>query len=131
MAAWLFQTVDRSRIELIETGRVEHWCVRRYRSEMQEGDIVLIWHGGSPAVRGVHGWGRLVAAPHTDPTNHTAQVDVRYEQRIAPFLSAIELRKHPTLHALPVLQMPRATNFRLDNAQAAALVDLISVASHM
>lgn len=128
MPAWLFQTVDKNRIELIEREYVDRWCVRRYCHEMQRGDLVFIWLGGSAAVRGVHGWGKLVVAPCTDSANLAVHVDVCYEQRAAPFLPATTLRCHPVLDTLPILHMPRATNFRLEAAHVTALADLLNIA---
>jgi hypothetical protein len=125
MPAWLFQTVDRNRIELIERGYMDRWCVRRYRRQMQRNDVVFVWLGGSPTVRGVHGWGKLAAAPY--PDGQAFFVDVRYDQRARPFLPVIALRSHPVLHTLPILHMPRATNFRLATEQAAALADLLNM----
>ncbi len=126
MTAWLFQTMDKSRIELIECGYVDRWCVRRYRSDMQRNDVVFIWLGGSPAVRGVHGWGRLAAAPYLG--EQVFFVDVQYDQAVTPFVPAIALRSHPILHTLPILHMPRATNFRLEDEQVAALASLLNMA---
>ena len=127
MTTWLFQTIDPERIKAIRAGHVERWCVRRYRLEMQRGDMVFIWLGGAPTVRGIHGWGNLASVPYIDSVDRAFHVDVRYEQRAAPFLSAVALREHPILHTLPVLSMPRATNFRLDDEQAATLADLLAM----
>jgi hypothetical protein len=127
MHAWLFQTIDPGRIEALEAGRIERWCVRRYRHEMQGGDVVFIWLGGSSAVRGVHGWGKLVAAPY--PDEQAFFVDVQHHQAATPFLPAIALRNHPVLHTLPILHMPRATNFQVEDAHAAALADLLNIAA--
>jgi hypothetical protein len=130
MTAWLFQTIDPGRIEMIKAGHVEQWCVRRYRREMQPSDTVFIWRGGSPAVRGIRGWGRLVSAPYYTAEDRTVHVAVRYEQRLAPFIAATTLREHPILHTLPILHMPRATNFRLNDEQAAALVDVLGITTN-
>ena len=127
MRAWLFQTVDRRRIELIAPGRTERWCVRRYRHEMQPGDLVLIWLGGARHERGIHGYGRLISAPYTTPDETTYHVDVEYDRRLTPLVPAAVLRAHPLLHALAILHMPRATNFRLDHVQAQALTELIAL----
>jgi hypothetical protein len=131
MTAWLFQTIDPERIKAIRTGQVEHWCVRRYRLEMQPNDTVFIWRGGAAPVRGIHGWGNLVSAPYTDAADRAFHVGVRYEQRATPFLPAVVLREHPILHTLPILHMPRATNFRLGDEQAVALADLLGIATQV
>ncbi len=127
MPAWLFQTVDRNRIELIERGYMDRWCVRRYRRQMQRNDVVFVWLGGSPTVRGVHGWGKLAAAPY--PDGQAFFVDVQYHQATPPFLPAIALRNHPSLHTLPILHMPRATNFKIEDAHAATLASLLHIAA--
>lgn len=130
MPAWLFQTIHADRIEAIEAGHVERWCVRRYRHEVQGGDTVFIWLGGSAAIRGIHGWGKLVSDPYPAWPDRTVHVDVCYEQRATPFLSAIALRSHPVLYTLPILHMPRATNFRLEDAHMAALANLLNIATN-
>jgi hypothetical protein len=119
--------LDRSRIQAIRAGQVEPWCVRRYRHEMQPDDLVLIWLGGAPNVRGIHGWGRLVSIPHSLPDHITYHVEVRYEQRLTPFLPATALRDHPVLAGLTILHMPRATNFRLSDVEREAIVGMIGL----
>jgi hypothetical protein len=129
MTAWLFQTIDPGRIEMIKAGHVEQWCVRRYRHEMQPSDTVFIWLGGAAPVRGIHGWGDFASVPYIDAADRAFHVDVRYKQRITPFINVDVLREHPILHTLPILRMPRATNFRLDNHQVAALADVLKMAA--
>lgn len=129
MTAWLFQTIDSARIEVIEAGHVERWCVRRYRHEMQRGDKVFIWLGGAPSVRGIHSWGDLASILGINAADRTFHVDVRYKQHLTPFIAATTLREHPILHTLPVLHMPRATNYRLSDQQAAALADVLRIAT--
>jgi hypothetical protein len=121
----MFQTVDHNRIEAICAGQMEPWCVRRYRHEMQAGDPVFIWLGGSPQVRGIHGWGKLLSGPYNVPADRTYHADVQYTQRLTPFLPATALREHPVLAGLTIFHMPRATNFRLSDEEMQAIEEMI------
>ncbi len=127
MRGWIFQTIDRDRVAAIRAGESDRWCVRRYRHEMQRQDLVFIWLGGSPHIRGIHAWGVIASDLSIEPAEISYHVDVQYKERLIPFIPAAVLRDHPVLSSLAILHMPRATNFRLSYEEVLALEEMIGL----
>lgn len=127
---WLFQA-DPSRFDLdamLTTQRDEtlDWSVSRYRSEIRAGHRMLLWEAGPK------GGLRAVCTILTDvyeldePDEFGAvKVDFAIERLISPPVEREVLRAHPVLSKLDVLQMPRATNFRVSAEQWQALRGLL------
>ena len=127
---WLFQA-DPSRFDLdamltTQEDETLDWSVSRYRSEIRAGHRMLLWEAGPK------GGLRAVCTILTDvyeldePDEFgSVKVDFAIESLIRPPVEREVLRAHPVLSQLDVLQMPRATNFRVSTEQWQALRDLL------
>lgn len=125
MRGWIFQTIDRERVATIQAGRSDRWCVRRYRHEMQRHNRVFIWLGGALHIRGIHAWGVIASDPSIGSAETGYHVDVQYEGRVIPFVSAAALREHPVLAGLTILHMPRATNFQVSHEEMHVVMEVL------
>jgi hypothetical protein len=92
---------------------------------MEPDDKVFFWLAGEPEIRGIYGRGRLISRPYSKPDWDSHGVDVRYEQRVDPHVSADVIRADPDLADLLILRAPQATNFLLSATEAQALNRLI------
>jgi hypothetical protein len=127
---WLFQA-DPSRFDLDEMLATQqdetlNWSVSRYKSEIRAGHRMLLWEAGPT------GGLRAVCTILTDvyelaePDEFgSVKVDYAIERLISPPIERDVLRAHTVLSKLDVLQMPRATNFRVSTEQWQALRGLL------
>ena len=127
---WLFQANPKQwslseNLSQMPPGHVENWVVTRHRKDMQPGDAVVLWEGGSAA--GVYAFGRLANTPTLKPTldfrpesagEQEYSVDVLIEQHVIPPITRDEARAHQVLASLDVLRRPwGGTNLAMTREQ--------------
>jgi hypothetical protein len=124
---WIFQAVPRRydlRRELRE-GRREVWLVTRYGEQMRRGDVVYFWMAGDSAIRGLYGWGRIIAnAPRQTPIG--MGIEVQYEKVFSNHIPAATLQEQAILKDHLLFRMPVGTNFSLTTEQRQAIDKVIS-----
>jgi len=134
---WLFQC-DPARYDLdaaMSGSRGTYWRATRYAGEIQEGDRVFMWVSGAGG--GVRGIARVARGAHTPPATpdpyvrdsvalekSRLAVDLVWE-RALPQGPSREVVK-ATLGHLDILRMPMATNYRISDDDAQALLALIN-----
>lgn len=124
MHAWIFQGVpDRYDLaDKLQPGQRETWLVSRFRDEMREGDVVFFWRAGERRLRGFYGWGRISENAPRQYGEWGWGIEVTYEVRFEPFVSADRVIERGILDSHPLLTMPIGTNFRLTAEQYTRLV---------
>ncbi|MGY1637890.1 AAA family ATPase [Geodermatophilus sp. SYSU D00742] len=115
---WLFQANPKQwdllqHLPDMPPGHVDDWTVTRHRADMEPGDGVLLWQGGSDA--GVYALGRLTSRPELRPTpefrpessgRQEYRVDLVVERHVLPPITRAEAQAHPVLARLDVLRRP-------------------------
>jgi predicted RNA-binding protein with PUA-like domain len=111
-----------------------NWGVRQFADEIDEGDSVYIWVSGRNG--GIVALARVISKPeyHADcaaelelypdgPPQKFQGKQLRvYLKIVRPLrIARAELVNHPILGDLSILQMPRATNFKVTPEQARRL----------
>lgn len=117
---WIFRAVRKvySLEDNLFPGKTELWYSVREPKEMEPGDVVFFWQGGTGAC-GLYGWGRIYNQPHYDEQRETFFVPVRYEVRFEPHVDREDLRS-TSLSDLPVIGRGQRQTFlsvTLDQAQ--------------
>jgi hypothetical protein len=138
---WLFQANPQfyklaEELKEEQVGNRGNWAVTTYRSEMQAGDVALLWQSGKD--RGIYAVAELLGAPYQrdwepEPedlikrpyTKATWWVDLRYIQILEPPLLADQIKQHPLLQNLGVLTFANATNYRVTPDQWAEIKQLL------
>jgi predicted RNA-binding protein with PUA-like domain len=139
---WIFQAnpkyydIESALRELSE----QTWLVAQSHKQIQVGDTAYIWKSGQEA--GII----AVASILTKPAEMSAaegeerfnlnaekfagkkkRVSVHIDRVLTTPISREQLKSHPTLSSLTVLSFANATNFRVNQDQAQALEELISM----
>jgi hypothetical protein len=128
MTSWIFQsTIERQDLrQTLQEGKEDTRLASRYREPMAPGDLVYFWLAGAEEVRGIYGWGTLLARPDFDERRQEFRVAVRYERRLQNHLPAAEIQDNPTLRRLMIFRAPQATNFILAEDEAKAIANLMA-----
>ena len=128
MTAFLFQaTADHYPLGVTPSpGSTIWWRAQRYRSLMRPGILVFFWQAGGEAVRGLHGWGRVISEPYRHGDDF--RVDVSFDCRIKPHVPASVIRSEPILRDHPIFTVRVGSNFLLDENEVMAITALIPVA---
>lgn len=141
--AWLFQAnpqyfdlADATNVREIQAGSNDSWAVMRYGEEMQPGDSVVLWQSGDRA--GIYALGFLTSEPYARDVDATEEeikerpyleakkwVNLQYTQILEPPVLRDEVKKHPVLSDIQVMQFPRGTNFRLTTEEWEAVEKLV------
>jgi hypothetical protein len=123
---WLFQAVPKryNLEEELHAGRTETWLVTRFAREIEKGDLVFLWMAGSPEVRGLYGWGRVVDDGPRFYKDWGNGVAVRYEKRFPTHIPASEVRSLGSFADHVLFKTAIGTNFRLTAAQRDELGEL-------
>lgn len=133
---WLFQAQPavwdlEANLAAMDVGDEGDWTVSRYKSEIAEGDRVLLWKSGDRA--GIYGIGIISGelferAPddehYTGAAEETA-IPWRLTRKLDKPLLRSELMEHQTLSGLSVIAQPQATNFRITDEQWSELRNLL------
>jgi len=125
MSYWIFQAVP-ERYNLVEKLRErsdENWFVTRYFDDIKAGDNVYFWQAGKAA--GLYGWG-IVLSPQpyaTESGDYRAKVS--YQARFDPPILKQDIAQDSQLQMLQILRTPQGTNFRVKEAEAIAINQLI------
>ncbi|MCC6176171.1 MAG: EVE domain-containing protein [Chloroflexi bacterium] len=138
--AWIFQG-DPNQFDIEAAVRELpqiYWGVRQHADKIRAGDRVYFWISGPDA--GIVAVGTILADPgdresaeaeqrfyrDTDRFQGThRQVPVRIDDVLPERIRRTELREHPVLRDLTILQLAQGTNFIVRPDQAAALQALI------
>lgn len=127
---WIFQAVperyDLRDVDVFNENKIVTWYATRYRPRMQKGDVVFLWLGGPPDIRGIYGWGKLVSTPYLKPQLDSYGVDVKYEKRFKNPILVELIKADPLLQNLLILRAPQATNFLLSESEARAIIHYIN-----
>jgi len=125
---WLFQSVPKrcNLAERMRQGETETWLVTRYMDEIKRGDLVFLWMGGPPEVRGLYGWGRTVSDAPSYFKGWGFGVDVLYERKFTSHIPFDIVKALPTLTEYILFRMAVGTNFRLSEEQTSDLKRLIA-----
>jgi EVE domain len=128
MSYWIFQsTIERQDLRsTLREGKDDTRLASRYRQQMSPGDLVYFWLAGPEELRGIYGWGTLLAAPYFDEGRQEFRVAIRYDRRLETHLPAAQIRGSPTLQGLMIFRAPQATNFNLSEDEAKAIADLMA-----
>lgn len=124
---WVFQAIPK-RYDLRERmnkGEKETWLVTRYKDEMCKGDMVFFWLAGSPDIRGIYGWGRIVGDKVRYFENWGHGIEVCYNQVLPERISSEDLKKKKALGQHVIFRMAVGTNFKLEPDQTKELCELI------
>jgi len=134
---WIFQA-NPNKYRIKESLRIEDgelWCLRQHAKKINVHDRVLLWISGTKA--GIYAVGTVMTAPIAMPDSPAGlgywnekhqgehpypRVWVRYDRVMLdhPLLRDF-LKLDPELRNMAILRSPRGTNFKVTEAQAAAL----------
>jgi hypothetical protein len=138
---WIFQgTPERFDLStrLVE-GRAENWTLSRFKSLIQEGDLVFYWGSGTNA--GLYGWGEVtgsILGERKRPVRKAKRKDRGTEKTIevtcqrklpAPIPRSRFLDAPRDFSALTILRNATGTNFRVTTLEAEAFCRLIKEAN--
>ncbi len=121
---WIFQA-NPKRYDLLaglRKHRINDWEVRRYKKEIQPGDLVLFWKAGEQ--RGIYGLGKVVSKIYRN-IKGDAVVDVETVGRLKRPILAETLKQDPVLRKLDILRISRGTNFRVKDDEWEVLKTMI------
>lgn len=124
---WLFQSVPK-RYDLakeMREGAIETWLVTRFMDSIKRGDIVFFWMAGSPDIRGLYGWGKVISECPQYSKGWGYGVDVKYEKKLTVHIPAGEVKRLPSFADFVLFKTAIGTNFRLSEEQAADLFKLV------
>jgi hypothetical protein len=133
---WLFQSNPRlwdleKRLSEMDVGDRDDWTVSRFKSEIAEGDRVLLWKSGDEA--GIYAIGKIAGElferdsedeHYTKSSVETAIPWTLTKKLDRPLLRA-ELLEHPVLKGLSVIAQPQGSNFRITDEQWSEIQQLL------
>jgi hypothetical protein len=130
--SFIFQAVL-SRYDLptqLIPGKTVGWIASKYRSEMSRDDVVYFWLGGPPEIRGIYGWGVIVANTPRRDDESMYRIDVEYKCRFekgrkATHISSSILQEDSILRDHVLFRMPLGTNFMLSEEESEALRKIV------
>ena len=114
----------------IEADNIEEWTVSRYESQMQAGDIALIWKAGQNA--GIYATAELTGTffdrpPETSSTKESERAtELRYTEVLSQPILKEDLLEHPALRHMQIIRIPQGTNFPVTEQEWAALQQMLS-----
>ena len=136
---WLFQANPRfwdleRDLESRTEGDSDSWLVTRMGNEMEPGDSIVFWQSGPNA--GIYALGVLTSRVHERPTpdwqreaGETADsglsAEFTYTKILQEPVLRTELKSHPVLQGLAVIQAPQGTNFRVSEEQWQAIQSIL------
>jgi hypothetical protein len=94
--------------------------------EFRRDDIVFLWMGGPPEVRGLYGWGRIVSDAPRYYKDWGYGIDVQYENKFERHIPFNAVKTLPSFSDYVLFKTAIGTNFRLSDEQAADLKKLIA-----
>jgi hypothetical protein len=115
-----------------------NWSTRQYASQVQIGDRVYLWESGKQA--GVLAVATVLTEPHemidSEPerqferrpealSGDSIGVRLRIDRVLSERILRQDLLRHPMLRELPIIRMPRQSNYRLTPEHVEALDELI------
>ncbi len=121
---WIFQA-NPKRYDLINglrKHRINDWEVRRYKREIQPGDLVLFWKAGEQ--RGIYGLGKVASSLYRN-TKGDDVVDVITLGRLKEPILGEALKQDPILREMDIFRIKRGTNFRVREEEWTALKPMI------
>jgi len=123
MNYFIFQAIDKNYLLLSELfpGATVQWTASRYRARMQIGDVVFLWRGGPPSIRGIYGWGNISGTPYARDTDGEFRVAVTYKVRLENPILVDEIKKNTRLQNMQILNIPIGTNFQINISEAIEL----------
>ena len=141
---WIFQG-DPARYsikEMLSDQKVTksfHWKVSRYRSEINENNLGLIWLSGKQA--GIYGVTEIISAPDyfsesdaerkywlrdaEDRTELRAKMKLLVNLVKAP-ITKEQIKSKPELQNLSIIKNPRGTNFKVSHNEWLSIKELIA-----
>ena len=125
--SWLFQSVPK-RYDLatnMKAGKTETWLVTRYGNELKKGDVVFLWMGGEPSVRGLYGWGRITGSATRYYKDWGSGIDVHYREKFPHHIPYTHVRALKSMAEHVLFKTAVGTNFKLTDEQTEDLRRLI------
>ncbi|CAB4712170.1 MAG: EVE domain-containing protein [Actinobacteria bacterium] len=134
---WLFQANpsvwDLShKLETWQVGEIEDWSLSRYRSEVSDGDDVVLFSSGSDG--GILAAGQIVGGSfmrnrpewREDSPESEPAINVRLMKKLDQPILRDRLKSHPILKDLAVLRFANATNYRVTDSEWKAFTAMIN-----
>jgi len=138
---WIFQS-NPNRFDILNA--LEHldedvWGVRRFKEEIKEGDIGIIWMSGKES--GIYAISDIITNPdylaeskevarfwHSDDDKSQIKLRVKLRYKIKLQNNPIfrpELKNIPRLKGMSIFRQPQGTNFRVTESEWSIISDLI------
>jgi len=134
-ATWLFQANPKvwnleEHLSAMEIGGEDVFSVTRYKSEIAEGDRVLLWSAGANA--GIYGVATIVGElfesdedEHFNDSGDKTKVPWQLDRVLDAPILRTDLLDHPVLKGLSVITSPQGTNFRVTDEQWAEIQQIL------
>lgn len=138
---WLFQANPKyydlaAALEKAQVGNTDAWNVSRFRTEMQVGDVVLLWQSGKDA--GLYAIAELTGEPYQrdwKPTKKELRekpfvknewwVDLKYTKLLSEPILRETLKTHPVLGKMEIFRFAQSSNFRVLPEEWSAVQELL------
>jgi MoxR-like ATPase len=117
-------------LEKPDADNTEEWTVSRYESQMQSGDIALIWQAGPNA--GIYAVAEITGTFFDRPASFNPNreieraAELRFKQVFHHPITKDELIQHPVLRNLQIIRIPQGTNFSVTHEEWESLQPLLA-----